>query len=464
MWKGRFRKETDRLTEAFTESVSFDARLAPYDIEGSIAHATMLAECGIISRSDGERIVRGLRRIGRRIERGEFVFDPALEDVHMNIERALTEEIGPVGARLHTARSRNDQIALDLRLYLKDEVPLLREEIARLQLALVDRADAYRDALVPGYTHLQRAQPVVLGHHLLAYVEMLERDAERLADALDRVDVLPLGSGALAGTTLPIDPQLTARLLGFRSAAGNSMDAVADRDFVLEIVADLAILAVHLSRFAEELVIWSSSEFGFARIDESFCTGSSLMPQKRNPDVAELVRGRTGRAFGALISLLTVLKGLPLTYNRDLQEDKPPLFDAVDNAHACLRVMTGLVRALEFDRERMAAAASDPALLATDLAEYLVVRGVPFREAHEAVGRLVALAEERGVGLDELNLADLRSVSKAFDRDSAEIFNSRRSVRERTTRGGTAPRGVARRIRAWRRRLEKSLEGNRKDG
>ena len=463
MWKGRFRKETHELTRAFTESVSFDARLAPHDIAGSVAHVTMLAECGILAGGERDRIVRGLRAIARDIEAGRFIFDPALEDVHMNIERALTERIGAVGAKLHTARSRNDQVALDLRLYLRSEVRTLCTEIGGLQAAFVDQAEACGDVILPGYTHLQRAQPVLLAHHLLAYVEMLERDRDRLDDALSRVEVLPLGSAALAGTTLPIDPRITARLLGFKAIARNSMDAVSDRDFALEIAADLAILAVHLSRYAEEIVLWSTAEFGFVRVDEAFCTGSSLMPQKRNPDVAELVRGRAGRANGALVALLTVVKGLPLTYNRDLQEDKIPLFETVDNAHACLRILDPMTRSLAWDVGRMSAAAADPGLLATDLAEHLVGRGVPFRTAHEIVGRLVALAEDTGRPLDALTPEEMRSLSKAFDRDCRDLFNSARSVRKRATPGGTAPSSVTGRIRAWRRRLAKRSGHSRKD-
>ncbi|MBI2458854.1 MAG: argininosuccinate lyase, partial [candidate division NC10 bacterium] len=387
-WGGRFEAETHGQVEAFTASIHFDQRLAPHDIAGSIAHARMLQKCGILSKAEVDAIVAGLEEILKEIERGEFRTDPALEDIHMHIERRLVEKIGDVGGKLHTARSRNDQVALDLRLYLREAIGKIRDQIRSLQEALVAEAEVHLGTVMPGYTHLQRAQPILLAHHLLAYFEMFQRDRDRFADCLTRVNVLPLGAGALAGTTLPIDRAYVAKLLNFPKVAANSVDAVADRDFAVEFLAGCAVLAMHVSRLAEELVLWASAEFGFIELPDAFATGSSMMPQKKNPDVAELARGKAGRVYGSLLALLTMLKGLPLSYNRDLQEDKEPVFDAVDTIRQTLDVLPPMLKAIKFRPERMRAAAAEGFLNATDLAEYLVTKGVPFREAHDTVGRI----------------------------------------------------------------------------
>ncbi|HEX7550043.1 MAG TPA: argininosuccinate lyase, partial [Candidatus Methylomirabilis sp.] len=376
-WGGRFGAETHKQVEAFTASIDVDRRLAPYDIQGSIAHARMLAKCGILTKAEGEKIVAGLAEIREEIARGEFRYDQALEDIHMHVERRLTERIGEVGGKLHTARSRNDQVALDLRLYLRETIGVIREGIRTLQRVLVSKAEVHLNTVMPGYTHVQRAQPILLAHHLLAYFEMFQRDRDRLADCLTRVNVLPLGAGALAGTTLPIDRAYVAKLLDFPVVAANSEDAVSDRDFALEFLSAAAILAMHISRLAEELVLWASAEFGFIDLPDAFATGSSIMPQKKNPDVAELARGKTGRVYGALFTLLTIMKGLPLSYNRDLQEDKPPIFDAADTIQQMLDVLPPMLSAIGFRVDRMRAAASEGFLNATDLADYLVTKGIP---------------------------------------------------------------------------------------
>src|SRR5271170_5417441 len=402
---GRFANGPAADVAHFTESISFDWRLWKHDIQGSIAHATMLQKIGVLTKSELNAITRGLNEIGREIADGRFSWKPELEDVHMNIEAELTRRV-PAGAKLHTARSRNDQVALDVRMWLRDEITLLLGEIASLQRALVSLGEKNSDVLIPGYTHLQRAQPVYLAHHLLAYVEMLERDCERLWDCHSRVNVCPLGSGAIAGSTLPLDRVLVAKLLAFVDAAGkvqvtqNSMDAASDRDFAVEFCADGALLAVHLSRLAEDVILWASAEFNFIKIADAYTTGSSLMPQKKNPDIAELTRGKTGRVFGNLMSLLTLLKGLPMTYNRDLQEDKERLFDTADTVRATTRLLAAMLGHVTVNAEVCHAAASDPALLATDLADYLVRKGLPFRQAHHAVGAAVALAERLGKPLN----------------------------------------------------------------
>ncbi|OGW61322.1 MAG: argininosuccinate lyase [Nitrospirae bacterium RBG_16_64_22] len=452
-WGGRFAERTDPLVEAYTQSVSFDHRLAPYDIAGSIAHAKMLAKCRIISKADGAEIVRGLEKIRREIEEGRFTWRTDLEDVHMNVEARLTEMIGDAGRRLHTARSRNDQVALDLRLYLRDIVHEHDRQIAGLQRALLAQASRGQETVMPGYTHLQRAQPVLLAHHLLAHVEMLERDRERLRDAFNRINVMPLGSGALAGTPHPIDRAFTAKLLGFPRITRNSIDAVSDRDPALEYLAGAAILAVHLSRLAEEIVLWNTAEFGFVRIPDSFATGSSLMPQKKNPDVAEIARGKAGRAAGNFIALLTVMKGLPLSYNRDMQEDKEPLFDTADTVGRTLAVMTALVSRVSFDEQRMRNAVREGFTTATDLADDLVEKGVPFRTAHEVVGRIVRECQEKGRTLDQLTLADLRRHEPAFDRKSLRRVDPLDSIRRRKSPGGTSPGSVSAQIEFWERRL-----------
>src|SRR6266404_2885060 len=389
MRKGRFRKALAQTAARYSESISFDRRLYRHDIAGSIAHAAALVDAGIISAAEKKKIEAGLREIEKEIKFGKFSWDHALEDVHMNIESALTEKIGQAGARLHTARSRNDQVALDLRLYVKEEIPSTSARLGKLQRALLKLAQKQVDLVMPGYTHLQRAQPIPFAHYLLGQIEAFARDAERLRDCLQRTDVLPLGSGALAGSTIVLDRELIARELGFGRIGQNSLDAVSDRDFVCEFLFCLAMIGMHLSRVSEDLIIWSTSEFGFVEFSEEFSTGSSLMPQKKNPDVAELTRGKTGRLYGNLMSILTTLKGLPSSYNRDLQEDKEALFDSVDTISAALELFPAMLSELKINRERMKAAADDPNLLATDLAEYLVKKGMPFREAHEIVGALV---------------------------------------------------------------------------
>jgi argininosuccinate lyase len=445
-WSGRFATRTARRVEEFTSSLAFDQRLYPEDIQGSQAHARMLRSIGLITREEQKAIDAGLRDIKRELDRGEFVFDDGDEDIHMAIERRLFEVAGEVAGKLHTARSRNDQVATDLRMYGKRVCRELMLAIASLQEELTRRAQEHRLTPLPGYTHLQRAQVVSLAHHLLAYVEMLQRDIERLQDCHDRCDVLPLGSGALAATTLPIDRRVVADQLGFDHVSANSLDAVSDRDFAVEIVAACALLMTHLSRFAEELVLWTSTEFGYAELPDAYATGSSLMPQKKNPDVLELIRGRTGRVTGALVSLLTTLKGLPLAYNRDLQEDKEAIFDAVDTAQAAVVMLADVVKVVRYDVEAMAAAASDPLLMATDVAEWLVVRGVPFREAHRLVGRAVRVAQRAGRTLAELSEADWASVDPRIGPEVVELFDTERSLRRREVPGGPGPRMVSRQL------------------
>jgi argininosuccinate lyase len=447
LWEGRFAAATAPIVEEFTASIGVDRRLAPYDIAGSLAHCRMLVACGIIPAADGKRICRGLTEIEQEIAGGAFRFEPADEDIHMAIERRLTEKIGPAGGRLHTARSRNDQVALDLRLYVRAEIGTVLKQITAFQKALVGLARKHARAVMPGYTHLQRAQPVLFAHHLLAYHAMLERDGERLADCRRRADVLPLGAGALAGTTFPIDPDQVARELRFARVATNSVDAVSDRDFIVELLAVAAILAAHLSRLAEEIVLWSSSEFGFIALPDEFATGSSIMPQKKNPDVAELVRGKTGRVYGNLIAILTALKGLPLAYNRDLQEDKPPLFDTVDTVKGCLAVLTSMLPRLTVHADRMRAAAEDGFLLATDAADYLVTKGVPFRQAHRIVGQAVRRCLAEGRRLESLSLAEWRALSDRVGADIREWLTVDAALARRTAGGGTAPAKVARRLR-----------------
>ena len=453
-WAGRFNEPTDAFVEAFTASVDFDRRLARHDIRGSIAHATMLARQGVLTEPERDAIVAGLRRIEARIEAGDFAWSVALEDVHMNLEAALTADVGEAGKKLHTGRSRNDQVATDVRLYLREEIDLIGAETLRLQRALLDLAEREADTILPGFTHLQTAQPVTFGHHMLAWFEMLERDRQRLADCRRRVNVMPLGAAALAGTTYPIDRHYTAQLLGFDRPAENSLDAVSDRDFAIEFTADAAILMMHLSRFAEELILWSSAQFGFVELADSFCTGSSIMPQKKNPDVPELVRGKTGRIFGHLMGLLTLMKGQPLAYNKDNQEDKEPLFDTVDNLKGSLKVFADMLGTLSCNRERMRAAARQGFATATDLADYLVRKGLPFRDAHEAVGKAVALGVREGRDLAALSLDELRRFSVVIDRDVFEVLTLEGSVAARNHIGGTAPAQVRAAIERARARLE----------
>jgi argininosuccinate lyase len=455
---GRFATGPAQEVADFSESVSFDWRLWKQDIAGSLAHAAMLRRIGLLSRAECAAITGGLEEIGREIAAGKFKWKSDLEDVHMNIEAELSRRV-PAGLKLHTGRSRNDQVALDMRLWVRDELGLLSGELRDLQRALVSLADRHQEVIIPGYTHLQRAQPVSLAHHLLAYVEMLERDGQRLADCLPRVNVCPLGSGALAGSTLPLDREFVARRLGFVTPQGrpslsqNSMDAVSDRDFLIEFCAAAALVAVHLSRLAEDLVLWAGSEFNFIRIADAFTTGSSLMPQKKNPDVAELTRGKSARVIGNLMALLTLLKGLPMTYNRDLQEDKERLFDTADTVRSCLRVMAGMLRNTTANLEACQAAAADPLLLATDLADYLVREGVPFREAHHAVGALVGLAERLGRPLDELTLDQLRSVDLRFGPDAMEVFNLAKAMNRRQLTGSPGASAVRSQLGRWKKAL-----------
>ena len=439
LWGGRFSGRTDTTVEAFTASEHFDRRLAEYDIAGSRAHALMLKSCGIISEADCSAIIVGLETISQEIADDRFAWSAALEDVHMNIEARLTEIAGEPGKKLHTARSRNDQVATDMRLFTRDAVDQLQADLTALQHALVDLAEAEADSVMPGMTHMQSAQPVTCGHHLLAWNAMLERDWQRLGDCRKRVNLSPLGVAALAGTGFAIDRNMTAATLGFEGVCSNSLDAVSDRDFILEFCGAVALMMVHLSRMAEELVLWASQHFGFVDLGDAFCTGSSIMPQKKNPDVAELVRGRSGRAVGNLTALLVLMKGQPLAYNRDNQEDKQPLFDSFDNAHACLGVLAAMVPNMTFDRERMRNAASRGHATATDLADYLVRGGLAFRDAHEVVGTAVQLAESSGRELDALSLEELRGVSDRINEDVFEILTLEGSLHSRNHVGGTAP-------------------------
>jgi argininosuccinate lyase len=455
---GRFAHEVSADVAQFTESISFDWRLWRHDILGSMAHAEMLHKIGVLKKNELHAIVRGLDAIGKEIKAGKFKWKPEFEDVHMNIEAELTRRV-PAGARLHTARSRNDQVALDVRMWLRDEITLLLGEIANLQRALVSLGEKNSDVLIPGYTHLQRAQPVYLAHHLLAYVEMLERDCERLWDCHSRVNVCPLGSGAIAGSTLPLKRELAAKLLNFVDENGkvqltqNSMDAVSDRDFAVEFCAAGALLAVHLSRLAEDVILWAGAEFNFIKIADAYTTGSSLMPQKKNPDIAELTRGKTGRVFGNLMSLLTLLKGLPMTYNRDLQEDKERLFDTADTVRASTRLMAAMLQNTKINRAACAEAAGDPALLATDLADYLVRKGMAFRQAHHVVGAVVAMAEKTGKPLNRLTLAELQTVDKTFGRDALGVFNLKTAMAKRNLTGAPGTKEVAKQLARWREQL-----------
>ena len=457
-WAGRFTEATAKEVEAFTESISFDRRLWKYDIEGSVAHATMLAKQKIISKRDADLIVKGLNEIGKEIASGKFKFRQDLEDVHMNIEHALTERIGQAGARLHTARSRNDQIALDLRLYLRHEIRQIQALVAGLEAEFLAQAQKNADAIMPGYTHIQRAQPVLLAHYLLAYVSMFERDMGRLKDCLKRLDVLPLGACAMAGTGLPIDRRYTAKLLGFSEVSENSIDSVSDRDFVMEFLAHSAILMSHLSRFSEEMVLWASTEFSFIELPDSFTTGSSIMPQKKNPDVAELSRGKTGRVYGNLMGMLTIMKGLPLSYNRDMQEDKPLLFDTVDTIKSVLGVLAPMVRGTMFKTGRLRETAAGGYSTATDMAEYLVKKGVPFRQAHEITGRAVLLAIQSGKELEQLPLAELKKLSPSIEKDVFAVLGPDASVRAKKSLGGTAPELVRKTLDAAKKRLQKGAQ------
>jgi len=443
LWAGRFSQETDALVHQFNASLGFDARLWPYDVQGSIAHVKMLGDCGIIPPSEAQQIRDGLTQLAADLGSGAAQLPPDAEDVHMAVETLLTQRLGPVAGKLHTARSRNDQVATDIRLYVKDAIAEVQARIAGVQETLTTQAEAHLDTLLPGMTHLQHAQPVRLAHHLLAYFWMLSRDEERLAAARRRVDVLPLGAGALAGTTFPIDRHQVAALLNFSGVAENSMDAVSDRDFALETVSALAILMMHLSRLCEELILWNTPEFDWVEMGDNVTTGSSIMPQKKNPDVAELVRGKTGRVYGDLTSLLTVMKGLPLAYNKDMQEDKEPLFDALDTATLCLSVLKTMLDNTQFKTERMARSLRGDFSTATDLADYLVRQGLPFRQAHEVVGKLVGVCVRDGRGLEDLTAEDLTSASELFrGADAQELVSPRGSADARAAFGGTGRAAV----------------------
>jgi len=439
LWKGRFKGSTHQLVDSFTASIRFDQRLYRYDIEGSIAHCRMLEHQGILAPEEADAIVAALGEILREIEHGGFEFDDSQEDVHMAIEQRLIDKVGEVGGKLHTGRSRNDQVALDMRLFLRDEIQAICEELQGLQRVLVAAAKANLGVIMPGFTHLQHAQPVLFSHHLMAYYEMFRRDRQRLLECLQRVNICPLGSGALAGTSLALDRHYTAEQLGFDAISANSMDAVADRDFIIEFTAAAALIMVHLSRMAEELVLWCSPEFAFIDIDDTFCTGSSIMPQKKNPDVPELVRGKCGRVIGNLVSGLTMMKGLPLTYNRDLQEDKEPLFDTVDTVRHCLQIMARLWEHIRVDRDRMCSMAAVGHTTATDLAEYLVTKGVSFRQAHHLVGTIVRHCLEKGKDLSELTPRELAGYHKTLADCGEGFLSVEKSVARRRLPGGTAP-------------------------
>ena len=446
LWGGRFRKETDDLVNDFNSSIQFDCRLYREDIQGSLAHAAMLADCGIISREDEAAIRAGLEGILADIEAGKVEFTADNEDIHMNVEALLTERIGAAGKRLHTARSRNDQVAVDLRLYLRREIGEIVDQILDLQEAILAKAKEHQNTVMPGYTHLQRAQPISFAQHLLAYGAMLRRDVGRLLDCRARMNECPLGSGALAGTTYPIDRWETAKALGFTAPMGNSLDGVSDRDYAIELLSALSVLMMHLSRFSEEIILWCSWEFKFIELDDAYSTGSSIMPQKKNPDVAELVRGKTGRVYGDLMGLLTAMKGLPLAYNKDMQEDKEPVFDAVDTVKLCLPVFTGMIATMKVLPENMRRAASAGFINATDCADYLTKKGLPFRDAYTAVGNLVYYCTERGKGLEDLSLEELRQISPLFDGDVYEALGLEACMGQRKSWGGPAPEETARQI------------------
>jgi argininosuccinate lyase len=446
LWAGRFTQPTDAFVEEFTASINFDRRMYRYDILGSVTHARMLARQGIISVDEAETIVQGLEGILAEIEAGDFEFTVAREDIHMNIEARLIEKIGAVGGKLHTARSRNDQVALDVRLYLRDEIDAIAQALGTLQAALLDQAEKNLDVIMPGYTHLQTAQPVLFAHHLLAYFEMLARDTGRLHDLRSRLNHLPLGAGALAGTTFAIDREWVAEQLGFVGVTRNSLDTVSDRDFALEFCSFASILMMHLSRLSEELILWSSADFAFIELSDAFCTGSSIMPQKKNPDVPELVRGKTGRTYGNLISLLTLMKSLPLAYNKDMQEDKEPLFDTIDTVRGSLKVFAGMIAGMRVNPEQMRIAAGRGFSTATDIADYLVRKGLPFRNAHEVVGKTVRFCVENEKSIPELTLEEFRQFSADIDDDIFNYVTLEASVNARKATGGTAREAVEKEI------------------
>ena len=456
MWGGRFSSAPDAIMEEINASIGFDYRFASQDIKGSLAHVSMLAETGIVSKETAKSIEHGLTQILAEIESGTFTFSRALEDIHMNVEGRLAEIVGPEAGRLHTARSRNDQVALDFRLWIRDTIDQLDRQILHLQQALAEKALAHAASIMPGFTHLQSAQPVTLGHHLLAYVEMLGRDRGRFQDARRRLNECPLGSAALAGTSFPIDRHMTAKALGFDRPTANSLDSVSDRDFVLETLSAAAITAVHLSRFAEEIVLWVTPQFGFARLSDGFTTGSSIMPQKRNPDAAELVRGKSGRMIGSLTALLIVMKGLPLAYSKDMQEDKEGTFDALQSLSLCLAAITGMVLDLQPDLKKLKTSAGAGYATATDLADWLVkTLKLPFRRAHHVTGELVGMASVRGIGLEKLSLEEMQKVEPGITQDVFSVLGVDKSVRSRTSYGGTAPANVKSQAKAWLKKLDR---------
>jgi argininosuccinate lyase len=455
MWGGRFSQETDKLVQEFNASINVDKHMALQDVQGSIAHATMLAQQGIISKKESAQIIKGLESIRKDVQAGTFEFKVELEDVHMNLERELTNRIGAVGGKLHTARSRNDQVATDFRLYVRDRTLRLIELLQETRKVFVDLAETHLGTIMPGYTHLQVAQPILFSHHMLAYYEMFTRDQSRLEDSLKRLNISPLGAGALAGTGFPIDRHTTAKMLGFSEPARNSLDAVSDRDFALEFLSAASILMMHLSRLSEEMILWSSQEFGFITLPDSHTTGSSIMPQKKNPDVSELIRGKTGRVYGNLMALLTVMKGLPLTYNKDMQEDKEGLMDTSDTIETCLKLTMSMLPKMNLNKERMYHAAGRGYSNATDLADYLAKKGLPFREAHEVSGKLVALGIEQGKDLQQLDLVEMQNVSSLIDKDIYEILKLESVVNARKSYGGAALSQVKKQIAIAKRLLVK---------
>jgi len=458
LWGGRFTKPTNQLVEEYTASISFDQQMWKQDIVGSLAHVAMLGKCGILPMEEVRQIISGLKKVKEKIERGQATFTIANEDIHMNIEKMLIEEIGPVGGKLHTGRSRNDQVALDMHLYLREKMMELIQLAVYLQKALLDQASQHLDTVMPGYTHLQRAQPVLFGYHLMAYVSMLQRDIERLQDGWKRVNVLPLGAGALAGTTFPIDREFVAEMLLFDGVYQNSMDAVSDRDFIVEFLSAASLLMTHLSRLCEELVIWSSQEFSFIELDDAFCTGSSIMPQKKNPDVAELVRGKTGRVYGNLIGMLTVLKGLPLAYNKDMQEDKEGMFDTVTTLHGALALLTPMIETMKVRQDKMRQAVTKDFSNATDLADYLVTKNLPFRNAHEVVGKAVLYCIENNKYLLDLTLEEFKEISPLIEEDVYAALDIDTVVNARNVLGGTARNQVEKQIQAYQALKEKTEE------
>jgi len=457
MWAGRFSKEVDETVNAFNSSISFDGRMYRHDIMGSIAHAQMLGECGIVSKTDTEKIQTGLKEILSDIESGKLELDMTAEDIHMFVEAELTKRYGDVGKRLHTSRSRNDQVALDIRLYLRDEITKIIDLISKLTDTLCNIADKNLNTVMPGYTHLQRAQPVTLAHHLMAYAQMLLRDISRMKDTSERMNYNPLGSCALAGTTYPIDRNITSELLGFTAPTVNSLDGVSDRDFCVELASALSIFMIHLSRFSEEIIMWCSWEFKFIDLDDAYATGSSIMPQKKNPDITELIRGKAGRVTGDLVTLISMLKGLPLAYNKDMQEDKEAIFDAIDNVKLCLKTFIPMIQTMRINKENMRNAASKGFINATDCADYLVKKGMPFRDAYKITGQLVALCIHKGITLESLPLNEYKQFTEIFDNDIYEAINMETCVNQRNSEGGPAPSAVMIQIDKTRQALKKEL-------